>query len=677
MKKLTQICFLIGLSLLLVMSCGKDTVPTESKNPVIKEELERLGKVVPTTKITLNLEGIITNEAGAPLSGVVVKAGDKEKTTDADGFFQFIEVSLNESFAVVKANKSGYFEGIRTFTPTAGAFNKISIALLSKGIAKNVNAEIGGKLEFESEKIKLDFPANALIDDKGDSYTGTAQIRARYIDPEADNFGEVMPGTLAGLTETGAISGMVSYGMISVEITDIAGKKLEISGNQEVEVEMPAILDAPSEMPIWHFNETFGLWLEAGSATKVGDKYVFKANYFSSWNLDVPYNGVDVTIQFENQGGTPLASQKICIYDNNANLLKCVYSDNEGMLKLVRAPQNMVFKIITECGETVSKSFTASGATGKVVINNSEFTKGRVYKLMGKMEDCEEILSNKFFTLSGDDNILFQGKTKADGTFEVNALLCDILESTVYDVQVFVITGNATAKQYEIALKFSGSEQNKDFDFCEATETNPYLNPNLTYGKVIDIDGNVYATIEIGTQVWMAENLRTSRYNDGNEIFHAADNSQWESTFLGAYCIYGNNPVNEVIYGKLYNSYAVNTRKLCPTGWHIPMHDELEELSDYLGGEEEAGGKMKGLVLWNLPNAGATNSSGFSGLPGGSRAGYGAFSGMGQSGYWWRDTKGESGTYYLRTLGLYFNSDTLGRPDAGKRSGYSCRCVKD
>lgn len=678
MKKLTQICFLIGLSLLLVMSCGKDTVPTESKNPVIKEELERLGKVVPTSKITLNLEGVITNEAGEPLSGVVVKAGDKEITTDAKGFFQFIEVSLNESYAVVKANKSGYFEGIRTFTPTAGAFNKITIALLSKGTAKNVNAETGGKLEFESGKIKLDFPANALIDDKGDFYTGTAQIRARYIDPEADNFGEVMPGTLAGLTESGAISGMVSYGMISVEMTDGAGKKLEISGNQEVEVEMPAILDAPTEMPIWHFNETFGLWVEAGKATKVGDKYVFKANYFSSWNLDVPFNGVDVTIQFENQEGIPLASQKICIYDNSGNLIECVYSDNEGKLKLIQAPQNMVFKIISECGETVSKSFTASGASGKVVINNSEFTKGRVYKLMGMMEDCEEILSNKFFTLSGDDNILFQGKTKADGTFEVNALLCDVLEGTDYDLQVLVITGGNTAKQFEITLSFSGSEQNKDFDFCDATETNPYLNPSLTYGKFTDPrDGQEYATIQIDTQVWMAENLAyLPLVHSYSEFRTRGENKQ---AAYGVYDYDGNDvttaksQANYTTYGVLYNWWAALTA--CPSGWHLPSDAEWTTLTNFLGDSSVAGGKMKSTSGWQAPNAGATNSSGFSGLPGGRRDYSGDFNYVGNYGYWWSST--EADTLGARTRILGYSGGVVYRYGYNLSIGLSCRCLRD
>lgn len=675
MKRLTKICFLIGLTLLLVISCGKDTVPTESKNPVIKEELERLGKVVPTSKNTLNLEGVITNEAGVPLSGVVVKAGNKEITTDAVGFFQFIEVSLNESYAVVKANKSGYFEGIRTFASTAGAFNKITIALLSKGTAKSVNAETGGMLEFESGKIKLDFPANALIDDNGDFYKGTAQIRARYIDPEADNFGEVMPGMLVGLTEGGSLSGMISYGMIWVEITDGAGKKLEISVNLEVGVEMPTILDAPSEMPIWHFNETFGLWVEAGKATKVNDKYKFKANYFSSWNLDVPFNGMNVTIQFENQKGIPLPSQKICVYDSNDNLMKCVYSDNEGKIKLLLAPQNMVFKIITECGETVSKSFTASGATGKVVINTSAFTKGRLYKLTGKMEDCEEILSNKFFTLSGEDNIQFQGKTKEDGTFEVNALLCDVLQSTVYDLQVLVVIEGAKAKQYEITLNFSGSEKNKDFDFCKATETNPYLNPLLTYGNVTDIDGNKYATIQIGFQTWMAENLKTTKYNDGTPIFRVLIDEHWGNTTDGQYAIYDNNAANNTIYGKLYNWNAVNTGKLCPTGWHIPTDAEWTTLTNFLGGESVAGDKMKSTTGWARPNTDASNSSGFSGLPGGRRDGYGIFNYIGDYGYWWSSREANTDYAWYRYMNYSFS--TVTREDFGKSVGFSCRCVRD
>ncbi len=145
--------------------------------------------------------------------------------------------------------------------------------------------------------------------------------------------------------------------------------------------------------------------------------------------------------------------------------------------------------------------------------------------------------------------------------------------------------------------------------------------------SVTDMDGNVYRTVQIGKQCWIAENLRVERYRNGDGIPTDLSESAWTATNGGAAAAYLNLPENAAIYGLLYNWFtAVDPRGLCPAGWHVPTDAEWTELTDYLGGENVAGGKMKttgtldaGTGLWAAPNFGATYSSGFSGLPGGSR----------------------------------------------------------
>lgn len=661
-----------------ISACSKNISydPDVTKNPVNEEELAKLDKVVPKNTVVFNLEGIITDEEGLPLSGVIVKAGSNVETTDSEGKFKFFDITLNANYAVVKVSKTGFFDGFRTFAPTAGGFNKIEIALLSKGIAKSLDSETGGSLEFEDGKVKLDFPANILTDQDGNLFTGNAQIRARYIDPQADNFGEIMPGTLTGLDEDEQITAMISYGMISVEMTDASGNKLEISGNKEVEVEMPAILDAPVEMPIWHFNETFGLWVEAGVAAKVGEKYVFKANTFSSWNLDFPLSTIEqVELQFVNQVSVSLANQNICIFDLNNNLLRCVYSDNQGKIKLNRTPQNMIFKITTVCGGSLSKSFTVGGSTGTVVLDDSEVP-GRIYKLTGKIEDCEGVIANKLITFSGNDGIFFQGKTNADGTFEVNSILCEIDEDTEYDILIRAFTSSSSVKQFNTTIEFEGGSKELELDFCGTLEESPFLNPTLTYGQVTDIDGNVYATIQIGTQTWMAQNLKTTRYKDGTEIPNVTEGSQW-ITGAAAWCYYENNAANDTIYGKLYNWAAVNTGKLCPNGWHIPTDAEWTILSTFLGGDVSAGGKLKSTLGWESPNTGATNESGFSALPGGRRLSNeitSSFDSKFFTGYWWSSSINGSFSWHRNITNSSSNSN---RMSGLRQTGMSCRCIKD
>ena len=195
-------------------------------------------------------------------------------------------------------------------------------------------------------------------------------------------------------------------------------------------------------------------------------------------------------------------------------------------------------------------------------------------------------------------------------------------------------------------------------------------------GEVTDIDGNVYPTIMIGDQEWMAENLRTSKYRDATSIPQVTDNTAWANLLTGAWCWFGNNDGYDRPYGKLYNWYAVNDPKgLCPAGWHVPSNTEWSTLNDFLGGFSVAGGHMKeaGTTHWLSPNAGATNASGFTGLPGGGRDNL--FHGLGDLGFWWSSTQETTSQARYRRLN---NLNSFAEnPFNDKWQGLSVRCVKD
>ena len=204
-------------------------------------------------------------------------------------------------------------------------------------------------------------------------------------------------------------------------------------------------------------------------------------------------------------------------------------------------------------------------------------------------------------------------------------------------------------------------------------------NPNLTYGSMTDQDGNMYKTIVIGNQELMAENLKVRHYRNGDLIPNVTDNVQWSGLTTGAWCYFNNDPLFECPYGLLYNWYTVSDpRNLCPTGWHAPSDAEWIALTNNIGGQEIAGGKMKttGLQYWINPNQDATNESGFSGLPGSARISLGSFSTMGNSGYWWSSTENVTNT--IRSITLYSFSDNA-QPggSSDKRTGFSVRCLRD
>ncbi len=196
--------------------------------------------------------------------------------------------------------------------------------------------------------------------------------------------------------------------------------------------------------------------------------------------------------------------------------------------------------------------------------------------------------------------------------------------------------------------------------------------------KVTDIDGNVYHTVRIGTQVWMVENLKTTKYRDGTSIPNITDNTAWSNLTTGAYCDYNNGPSNSATYGRLYNWYAAtDARGICPTGWHVPSDAEWTTLVNYFGGDSVAGGKLKeaGTTHWASPNTGATNESGFTAFPGGYRQSNGSFDDIGIVGYWWSATGTDAATAWYRFMGCG-NSD-VGRNNYGKTGGFSVRCVRD
>jgi uncharacterized protein (TIGR02145 family) len=196
-------------------------------------------------------------------------------------------------------------------------------------------------------------------------------------------------------------------------------------------------------------------------------------------------------------------------------------------------------------------------------------------------------------------------------------------------------------------------------------------------GTVTDIDGNVYRTVIIGTQIWMAENLKTTRYKDGTSI-PLLTNDTTVIVNTPAYCYYNGDASNKDSYGVLYNWYAVNTGNLAPTGWRVPTDEDWTILSAYLGGQDVAGGKLKETTTthWLSPNTQATNEIGFTAVPGGSLV-YPPISYryIGDSGYWW--TSSNDAEYascaWIRSINYLYGS--IQRASYGKQYGFSVRCV--
>jgi uncharacterized protein (TIGR02145 family) len=219
----------------------------------------------------------------------------------------------------------------------------------------------------------------------------------------------------------------------------------------------------------------------------------------------------------------------------------------------------------------------------------------------------------------------------------------------------------------------------KDKEEVNPGKSSAVVNPMLIYGTVKDQDSITYKTIKIGNQIWMAENLRTTKYNDGSMITDVTDNTLWKGANSGAYCTYNNteNPDSIATFGRLYNWYAVNTGKLAPKGWHVPSQADWTILVNYLGGTGVAANQLFeiGVMHWAAPNTQATNASGFTMLPGGYRDYSGSFLNINDGANFWTSTKysgqNPSRVYFLKNDPKAYGYNGL------ENFGFSIRCVKD
>ncbi|MGC1390480.1 MAG: FISUMP domain-containing protein [Bacteroidales bacterium] len=327
---------------------------------------------------------------------------------------------------------------------------------------------------------------------------------------------------------------------------------------------------------------------------------------------------------------------------------------------------DMTGKLLTQIQSKLDKGlqeYHLSGLTsGSYLIS----IQGSTYKYSGKLLVNSKETGSVSIEKVSNNQAVYEKKVKADS----KGLQSTVdMAYTTGDRLLFVgLSGNYSTVKIDIPT----SDETITFNFIACT----------------DYDNNNYPIVEIGTQVWMAENLKTTKYNDGTAIPNETDNTAWRSLTTGAYSDYDNTPSTSITYGRLYNWYTVDNnantkvasnggKNVCPTSWHVPTDAEWSTLTTYLGGESVAAGKLKetGTTHWTTPNTGATNESGFTALPSGYHDYDGTYDGIGCTGYWWSTT--EYSTIYTFDRCMYCSHGDIFRYVNNLQSGYAVRCLRD
>jgi uncharacterized protein (TIGR02145 family) len=610
-------------------------------------------------RMQIALAGQIFDEQGQPLSNVTVRAGSDEVVSDVNGAFYFHKASVRQHLGFVSCSRAGYFNGSRSFLPRAGV-NTVKINMLQKNNAGAIAATAGGTVQAEG--VNITFPANGFVKN-GAAYNGNVQVSVNYIDPESKDFDTEMPGNLLGMIG-GMSRGLISYGMVAVELSDNTGDKVELASGKTAEIRFPLSdslqSNAPAEIDLWYFDEESGLWQHEGTATRQGNAYLANVSHFSFWNCDIPFPFVELKGKITDPEGNPVSGAKVTLYSPTIGSATDYTSSSGDFGGFVPLGEILTMKISLSCDTTGLYEVVYSQEIGPFSQATSmspiSATSQDVALIHGSIRGCQNSAVNSGYVIASG-NVYF-----ADTSGGFSFITCR--------------NGNLTMQAFTSYPRVMGAPKSIELS-GSITDAGEFLLCPDSSVIVIDIDGNQYATVKIGTQVWMAENLKTSKFADGSVIPNVTANAAWTQLSTPAWCSYDNNSSNDSIYGKLYNWVTVaDSRNVCPTGWHVPADAEWTTLIDFLGGDSIAGGKMKSVTGWNAPNTGASNESNFSALPGGFRFDFsGVCAAIGDYGSWWSSTESSAINACYRSVSR--NSPNVVRICSINKYGRSVRCLRD
>jgi uncharacterized protein (TIGR02145 family) len=609
---------------------------------------------------TASVMGVVTGPTGAPEMNAIVRSpyGGEETRTDPNGVFFLNNILVYDKLGYITITKPGFHQGSRSFLPLETGSNRVNVQLLSMTQSGSFSAASGGTVT--SGLLQLTFPANA-IQLNGQPYTGTVRVYAAALDPTSTAMFDQMPGELLGALND-SLRLLRSFGMASVELRDANMNELQLATGVSATVtfNIPTALqaEAPATIDWWSFDETLGYWIHEGEAQKTGTQYFGQASHFSWWNCDFPQNFNDFLGSVNNSGGSPIANAQINVVSPTLGT-GITYTNSEGEFSC-RVPKNQILtlnvKLICSTTNNWATAYSETITSGEVALSGSytaELT--NFYVLSGTLLNCAGQPLQSGYVRMGSQVYLLN-----NGAFTIQTCATGSYSLRGYDT---TDPNNIKVSQIiNVTVNSSGANAG-NISTCS----------NI-FGTVTDIDGNIYTTVLIGNQWWMAENLRTATYANGEPIPNVTNNAAWSQLSSGAWCNFNNSLANDTAYGKLYNLYTtVDPRGLCPTGWHVPSDGEWTVLTDYLGGTLIAGGKMKATTDWNAPNTGATNESGFLGLPGGSRNG--GNGGFDDGGTWWSSSEFDTDNAWLRSL--LSSAIIVYRGYGPKDTGKSVRCVRD
>lgn len=622
------------------------------------------GEVSWGAEIIASVSGIVLNENSQPVIGAEITIGDSICYTNSQGVFVFPAVNVFEEFGFVKIIKKGYFNGYRSFIPKQ-AGNNIFVTLLEKDVDATFNASTGGTVIIDG--ISINF-APSSITRFGQPYNGLVKVALQKLDQNTEGFNQRFPGGILGV-QNGLAKGMNSFGAIMVALTDSTQYDLNIATGQTATVVYPIpsgmLANAPATIGIWSYNEDEGYYQEEAIASRVGNTYYSQIPHFSIWIWSIAYDIIQINGSLQDQSGNPICGATVGFAENGL-FGGLDYTNSVGEFgAFIPADIPVQVSVYLTCNATEQVN-VFNGPIGPFSSDidlppMSITLASQMNAITGSVTNCSNMpLTEGYLEING---LIYFTNNGAFSTHVCgNQLEIRPVRST--PVVEFGDVLSVTLSQYSTDLG--------EIQLCNGD--------TVQTSTVTDIDGNVYKTVLIGAQWWMAESLRTTRFANGTLIPNITNDNVWASLTTPAWSVYENNMALDSINGKLYNYYTVSASgNLCPANWHVPSYGDFEILWNNLGGYPIAGGKMKGTATfpaspsWAPPNLGASNVSGFSAYGVGMRLYEGSFSGVYYDGMFWTSDNTSNttgGSIYLSSTFKYISTW-----DYNKSAGKNIRCV--
>ncbi len=368
MKKLKKLSFLTLISLLFITACKKDD---DSPQSII----ENLAPPAPSY-VSASVMGTVINKAGSPIQNVIISANNNTTTTDENGVFLFNDIQVNEHGGLITAEKDGFYYNAKMIRPKKNKMTFTKIMLIEKTVTGTVPASIGGKVTTNGD-ASVELPANGFKMENGNNYDGIVNVYAHWIDPTSENLHLEMPGDLRAINLENNQVQLITFGMISVELEGINGQSLNLADGQTATIELPVpselLANAPSTIPLWHFDEVSGYWKEEGEATLQGGKYIGTVTHFTTWNCDIPSDFIDLSgIVVSEAGG--VGGLLINVSETTNGTYGYCYTNSDGSFR-INVPRNQSLIIIAydECGIEVHSqeigSFSMDTQIDNIAIN--------------------------------------------------------------------------------------------------------------------------------------------------------------------------------------------------------------------------------------------------------------------------------------------------------------------